>query len=864
LDNIYKAILEDTLAGFWDWEIGSPTIFLSPAYKALLGYTDDEIPNTYENWQKLVHPADLPLILQCVNDHIESKGKADYNIEVRFIHKNGSFIWVLCSGRIVEWNGDTPLRMAGCHIDIDRQKKAQQELQISEERFRGAFEYSAIGMALVSPEGRWLKVNKKICQMLGYTSEELFELTFQDITHPDDLESDLTLLQQLVSKEIENYQMEKRYFHKSGEVIWALLSVSLVKNEDGEPLHFVSQVEDITQRKNAESEVVKSEAKYRTLFEKVQDLYYQTDNQGVIVEISPSVEKFTGIKREDAIGKHVHEFYYDINDRERLLVELKKTGRLIDYYLRIKAVDGGIIHTSANISFIFDKDGKIAGIEGSMRDNSARKQAEIELKESQDKYSKLYRNVQDIFFKLDAEGYIVEVSPSIEKYEGYTQQQFIGKHASVFYYEPGEREFVLNELKTKGKIDDFNIRLVTPDGSFVYTSINAYVIYDEYGNFIGSEGSIRDITTRILAEDALKARDALLTKLSEQIPGVIYQFQINPDGHAFFPFASKELVDLYGVTPEEILYDAGPVFERVHPEDEARFHASIAESYQTLNKWEHEFRINIPGGETRWLRGISRPEKQEDGSVIWHGYVADVTEQKLEEQKLQQTFDLITEQNSRLLNFAYIISHNLRTHSGNFEMLVDLILESKDEDEKNEFMQHLKKVSHLLGETIMHLNEVVSIQTNIKKQLSKINLFESVEKAVEVLTLNADSKLLVIKNTINPELEIDYNPAYMESIIFNLLSNAIKYGHPERQNIITVSSYFENEHCILEVADNGLGIDMERNRDKLFGMYKTFHHNIDSKGIGLFITKSQVEAMGGKIEVSSEVNKGSTFKITLT
>jgi PAS domain S-box-containing protein len=863
VDNIYKAILEDTLAGFWDWEIGTETIYLSPAYKALLGYTNDEIPNTLKSWETLVHPDDLPLILQSIEKHIESNGKIDHNIEVRFIHKNGSAIWIICSGRIVEWDGNTPIRMAGCHVDIDRQKKTQHELQISEERFRSAFEYSAIGMALISPQGQWLKVNKKICQMLGYTSEELFELTFQDITHPDDLESDLMLLQQLVSGEIENYQMEKRYFHKNGEVIWALLSVSLVRIENGEPLHFVSQVEDITQRKHAENELIKSEAKYRTLFEKVQDLYYQTDIQGVITEISPSVEKFTGIKREDAIGKRVHEFYYDIDDRERLLGELKKTGRLIDYYLRIKTIDGGIIHTSANISLLFDSNGNVTGIEGSMRDNSARKKAEIELKESQEKYSKLYRSVQDIFFKLDAEGYILEVSPSIERYEGYKQQEFIGKHASVFYYVPAEREFVLNELKTKGKVDDFNIRLVTPDGSFVYTSINAYVIYDDHGNFIGSEGSIRDITTRVLVEDALKKRDALLTKLSEQIPGVIYQFQINPDGRAFFPFASKELVDLYGVTPEDIRYDARPVFERVHPDDDESFHASIAESYQTLNKWEHEFRINIPGRETRWLRGVSRPEKQDDGSVVWHGYVADVTEQKLEEQKLQQTFDLITEQNNRLVNFAYIISHNLRTHSGNFEMLVDLIQESKDETEKNELMQHLKKVSHLLGETIMHLNEVVSIQTSINKQLSKVNLFEYVGKAVEVLTLNTDSKWLVIKNSINPELEIDYNPAYMESIIFNLLSNAIKYGHPERQNVVTVSSYFENGHCILEFADNGLGIDMDRNHDKLFGMYKTFHHNTDSKGIGLFITKSQVEAMGGKIEVSSEVNKGSTFKITL-
>ncbi len=738
MDNIYKAILEDTLAGFWEWNIKSGSIFFSPAFKAMFGYADEELRPDMETWQSLVYPEDIPLITQSIRRHIDSNGKAVHNVEVRCIHKNGSLVWVMSTGRIVEWENGVPVRMAGCHIDIDRQKKAQQELKISEERFRGAFEYSAIGMALVSPQGRFLKANKKLCHILGYSQEELQNIGFQQITYPDDLDKDLRTLQQLVAGNLESYQLEKRYIHKSGSIVWATLSVSLVRDEDGAPIHFVSQIEDVTERKKAEAE----------------------------------------------------------------------------------------------------------------------------LEESKEKYSKLFRSVQDVFFKLDAEGYIVEISPSIEKYEGYKQEEFIGKHASTFYYVPAEREFVLNALRTSRKLDDYNVRLLTPDGGFVYTSINAYVLYDDQGNFIGSEGSIRDITTRVLAEEALKERDALLTKFSEQLPGVIYQFQVNPDGHSFFPFASKELIDLYGLTPEEIRYDSEPVFERVHVDDREAFHRSIAESYETMGTWQHEFRVNIPDKGTIWLRGISRPEKLPDGAVIWHGYVADVTEQKLKEQQLQNTFDLVTEQNNKLVNFAYIISHNLRTHSGNFEMLVTLTLDSKDENEKLEFMQLLKKVSHLLSETIMHLNEVVSIQTNVNKQLSAINIFEYVTKAVDVLTVNTDKNWLQINNLVSPDIEIDYNPAYMESIIFNLLSNAIKYGHPDRKNIIKVSSHFEDGHFVLEFADNGLGIDMVRNREKMFGMYRTFHQNANAKGIGLYITKNQIEAMGGKIEVESEVNVGTTFKIT--
>ena len=123
------------------------------------------------------------------------------------------------------------------------------QLRESEARFRGAFETAAIGMALVSLEGHWLDVNASLCEIVGYEREELLATDFQTITHPEDLDTDLSLLHQLLDGEIPSYRMEKRYFHKTGRLVWVLLSVSLVRGLGGQPVHFVSQIEDITKNK---------------------------------------------------------------------------------------------------------------------------------------------------------------------------------------------------------------------------------------------------------------------------------------------------------------------------------------------------------------------------------------------------------------------------------------------------------------------------------------------------------------------------------------------------------------------------------------------------------------------------------------
>ncbi|UXP33993.1 PAS domain-containing protein [Reichenbachiella agarivorans] len=135
---------------------------------------------------------------------------------------------------------------------LNRNDEVKERLDQSQVQFQSAFEYSAIGMALVSTTGKWLNTNRQLCEMLGYNKEELEQMTFQEITHPDDLETDIKQVYQLLEGKIDSYQMEKRYFHRNGDIVWALLSVSLVKGRDGRPLHFVSQIENVTQRKQVE------------------------------------------------------------------------------------------------------------------------------------------------------------------------------------------------------------------------------------------------------------------------------------------------------------------------------------------------------------------------------------------------------------------------------------------------------------------------------------------------------------------------------------------------------------------------------------------------------------------------------------
>ena len=231
------------------------------------------------------------------------------------------------------------------------------------------------------------------------------------------------------------------------------------------------------------------------------------------------------------------------------------------------------------------------------------------------------------------------------------------------------------------------------------------------------------------------------------------------------------------------------------------------------------------------------------------------------EKDLDAAFNLVTKQNKRLLNFSYIVSHNLRSHTSNIASIVALIESSETEEEREEMMGLLKTVSSSLNETMIHLNEVTNIKKNIGLVSEPLNLEKYITRVKNILADQITSKGVTILTAIPADTMINYNPAYLESILYNVISNSIRFRHPSRKPIIKINLVIENDMKVLQISDNGIGIDLVKNADKIFGMYKTFTNNSDSKGIGLFITKNQIDAMGGSITVESELNIGTTFKI---
>ena len=276
---------------------------------------------------------------------------------------------------------------------------------------------------------------------------------------------------------------------------------------------------------------------------------------------------------------------------------------------------------------------------------------------------------------------------------------------------------------------------------------------------------------------------------------------------------------------------------------------------------DFEYRMIAKDGSIVWVRDIVNVVLENGKAISLRGIMIDISIAKEAEKELNASFDLVTEQNKRLLNFSYIISHNLRSHTSNIESIISLLETAEHEEEKEQLVQLLKTTSDSLNETMYHLNEVINIRANIDLVSEPLDLEKYIISARSVLCEQIASNKVTISTEIPTGTIINYNPAYLESILYNIISNSIRYKHPSRKPVIKINLVEENDVKILEITDNGIGIDLARNGDKIFGMYKTFSNNADSRGIGLFITKNQIDAMGGNITVESEPNKGTTFKI---
>ncbi|MBZ9667671.1 PAS domain S-box protein [Pseudomonas sp. LMG 31766] len=295
-----------------DWSMR----YVSDEIANLSGYpASDFIDNQVRSFFSIVHPDDLPITYRA-DEAIERQ--EIFELTYRLRHADGHNVWVREKGRGEYDSHGKLLWIDGFIWDISERQAMEDELRLSQRRFLNAFNTAPQGMALVGPDGRWLEANDELCRMLGYSREQLQACTNQQLTHPDDVDADRQSVADLLAGRVNTYQIEKRYLDRLGRTLWVLLSVSLVRDGDGLPVHFVLQIQDFSDRVAAERAVREREHYLSTLLDNVVDAIVTIDEQGRIETFNHAAEAIFGCRQSEVAGRNVSmlmsEPYRDAHD----------------------------------------------------------------------------------------------------------------------------------------------------------------------------------------------------------------------------------------------------------------------------------------------------------------------------------------------------------------------------------------------------------------------------------------------------------------------------------------------------------------------------------------------------------------------
>lgn len=482
-------------------------------------------------------------------------------------------------------------------------------------------------------------------------------------------------------------------------------------------------------------------------------------------------------------------------------------------------------------------------------------------------YKKLLDQVPDLIFKMvwkaDDLYSVVYASETVNDILELSVDTFMSD-TNIFIEErllPGDRDGFIETMETaKENLTRWNyqFRVNLPEKGTRWMRISAKPELQKDGS-VNFYARISDITEQKEQQRQLSISEERFKYALQAASEGIWDWDMENDK----VYLSGQSMKILGYNDEELIASIDFWRERMHPDDIDSHELARQSHFNGETKsFENIYRIITTDGKYRWVLSRGKVVGYDDDGIPIRsiGTHKDITLLKEKEIELNNTINIIGSQNNRLSNFAHIVSHNLRSHAGNLKMVIDLLKQAKEE-ERPEMMKHLEAISDNLYVTIIHLKELVDIQFEIKIVKENLNLRHCLKNILNILHNEITKHGVNIEINIPLDVTVNYNPAYLESVLLNFTTNAIKYSSPDRKLMLSYDFEVINGKKVLSISDNGLGIDLKKHKNSLFGMYKTFHKNQNSRGIGLFITKNQVEAMGGKIKVFSEVNKGTTFKI---
>ncbi|MGE5401154.1 MAG: PAS domain S-box protein [Ignavibacteriales bacterium] len=797
LANVSDAIFDvDDELNILSWNRGAETLY---------GFRAEEVIG--KNLQSVLRVENTPEELEAMMQELRQNGT--FSTQVTQHNSRGETIEVESATiQLTDTNGRV-IGYTSVNRDITARVRAEEILRRNEEIFRLTFDHAPVGIEHILPDGKWLRFNKKFAEILGYEPEDLMQYTYRDVTYPDDLPAEEEQKKLLLERKSGSFSMEKRYFHKNGSIVYAILNCSVMQGSRDGSEYLVAVVNDITGLKRAEESI-------RRQKERAENLLV------ISHQATDSLSDYESVL--DLIVKSTAEQLGDM------------------CIIRLISGDGKRLQTAA----LYHPDEKQA--EYIRRENEASPPGVNE-----GIHGRVMRTGKPVLYyinKDEQDDGTAEYPAYIRKYNAHsimiaplrTQGETIGT-VSVMRY-------INKELYTEEDL----IYLLSIADNLALTIQNSR-LYDSMQ---------KEISERRQIEISLLEQQGLLNTLVDNMPVGVWIFNekgdiLSGNKEVYAIWGGVKLVGLENFQEYKGWWsDTG---RKLEPEEWAAARA-IAKGERVLNQM---IDILTFDGQNKTILNSAVPILDHKGKIT--GAVAvnqDITESRKRETELRETLNELERSNHELEQFAYVASHDLQEPLrmvASYTQLLAKRYQGNLDEKANEYIGFAIDGARRMQMLIRDVLQYSKVSGNLNKK-EKVDIDQIIKDALSELHLEIMNTRAQVK--ISPMPSITADPAQVKQLFLNLISNSLKFQAKDQIPEIDINSVKKGSEWVFSVRDNGIGIDPEHN-ERIFMLFQRLHdrYMYPGTGLGLAICKKIVERHGGRIWLESEPEKGSVFYFTL-
>lgn len=841
----YCALIEHSADGLVILNAQGKSTYASVAVTNILGYSPKEVLDI--DLFTLMHPNDIAGLGETFEHILASPGKTLKGHTGQMLHKGGSWRWI--ESTITNLLDDPAVNGIVVNFrDITEKKIAEDTIAESEEKYRLLFETSMDGILLTSQDGQVLEANQAACNIFKMTASEIIKSGGQNLVDVDDPRLSAVLEERLRTGKANG---EVQLLRKDGSRFAGEVSSTVFINADGSAKTSMI-VRDISQRKNAEQLLIESEQRLKQAQAIAKIGSWETDLRAYQMIWSEQMYEIFEKNADSFVPTH-QEFLALIQQDDRLMVDHVIQGSIKDSSLnqiehRINTTSGVHKTVEQRWTIFRDDQGLPVKAVGTCQDITEKKALERRL----DRATTMARIGS---FEADPVNDVLVWSPMTRQIHEVDVDFNPGIVTAMNFYKAGfDRDAIYRAtdeiIKTQIPFD-LELQIVTAKGNerWVRVMCEAELVNDKcilYGSFQDID-KIKKTESEVLR--SFEEKNVILESIGDAFFAIDRDWVVN--------YWNKEAARLLGRSKNEVLNknirDVFPISES--PESYTKYNQAV-DSNQVVHFEDYYEPLD------RWLEVSAYPSV--NGLSV---FFKDITERKLSEKQLnelnrnlQQYTNELALSNKGLEQFSYMVSHNLRAPVANIIGLSGLLTdESYPNDAKQDFLHGILDNVKRLDAVITDLNSILQVKREIGEKSETVDfqdLVDSIKYSIQNVMQKENVQILTHFDKVREMFTLK---TYLYSIFHNLISNSIKYRQAELDPIIEISSGERDGKLTISFKDNGLGIDLTKRQDQVFGLYKRFHHHVEGKGMGLFMVKTQVEILGGTISVLSEINKGTEF-----